>query len=581
VAAEIINWREWGEGAFAEAAKSDKLILLDISAVWCHWCHVMDETSYSDHAIAELVNGRYVPVRVDTDRMPDVNERYNMGGWPTTAVMTPGGEVLLGATYVPPDKLKEALTSLDSFYHENKDEIKVRIEQLKAKKLADYGEAITVPPGDVTENITAYVLEELDRNYDPVHGGFGIDPKFPLPDALDLLLTAYKDTGRQDYLSMAEKTMEGMSGYGMYDQVMGGFFRYSVTRDWSVPHFEKMTESNSGLIVNCIDLYRLTGSTRFMDTIKKTLDYVDAWLWSDAGHFCGSQDADEEYYKLDMDERQKRKAPYVDKTAYANLNAKMAVAYMHAYELLGGAAYRDKALAALDFVLTNMLGAKGGLYHYYDGKPGRSCLLSDQSAMVKALLSAFQTTGVRRWLDEAVKLITFMDDTYWDGEHGGGYFDLPDDPEAVGALKYRVKPMNENAEIAAALKALYVITGDERYRDRAYDCLLPHSKAYREFGFMAAGYALAVDYVLKPETEVTVVGGEGADDTGALIRAVNEVFIPRRILRVLYYERDKDEIGQRGYNTSGRAAAYICRESVCTARVEDAGELKKKLRDTK
>jgi uncharacterized protein YyaL (SSP411 family) len=585
--AELIEWREWGDAAFKEAADKDRLILLDISAVWCHWCHVMDETSYSDPEVVRLLNERFVPVRVDTDRMPDVNERYNMSGWPTTAVLAPTGEVLLGATYVPPDKLRETLTGLDGFYHENRAQLGEKIAKLKAMKLQEYDDALKVTPGELTRDITAYVLSELDRNYDPVHGGFGADPKFPHPDAIDLLLTAYADTGRAGYLDMAEKSLDGMSSYGMYDQVMGGFFRYSVTRDWTVPHFEKMSDVNAGLIINCINAYRITRRLRYLDVIRGTLGYVDTWLWAEApemggggggggGYFCGSQDADEEYYKLTKEEREDRKPPSVDQTLYTNLNVRMSVAYLSAYELLGEARYRDRALAALGAVIARMKGEGGGLYHYYDDGPKRFGLLTDQSAAVRALLHAYQVTGEKMWLGEALSILSFMEGALWDAEHGG-YFDLPNDPRAVAALAYPVKPMPENAEMSRSLGALHVLTGTRKYKEMSGKCLAQYARGYQDFSFMASGFALAVDFFLKSALELNMVGDASKPDTQALIRAAFETFVPRRVLRILDFTRDKAEIERKGYHSGDRASAYICRESTCTAKIEDPEELRKRL----
>jgi len=572
----LVNWREWGADAFAEAAGQAKLVLLDISAVWCHWCHVMDDTSYSDPEVSALINERFVPVRVDTDRMPDVNERYNMGGWPTTAVLTPTGEVLLGATYVPPDKLIETLTGLDQFYKENKDTVGARIAELKAKKEGELSALKAPPSSDVTSNIVSYVLEELDRNYDPIHGGFGAEPKFPAPDAVELLLTSYRDTGRAQYLDMAEKTLVGMDSYGMYDHVMGGFFRYSVTRDWSVPHYEKMLDVNAGLIVNYINAYRVTGNGRFKDTAMRTLGYVDAWLWADGGYFCGSQDADEEYYKLSLEERGNKARPSVDVTMFTNLNARMVDAYLTAWEVTGEDGYKEKALSALGFILNNMKGDSGGFYHYYDGSPRRFGLLTDQSAMLKALLHAYLITGDAKMFDEAFGLLAFMEATHWDKEIGG-FYDLPEDPAPVSALAFRVKPMAENSEMARSLKALHALTGEAGYLDMAKGCLAQHAREYREYGFMAAGYALAVDYYLKPVFEVTVVGSSGGADTEALARAARAVLIPRGIVRVLDPDRDFEEIGRKGLQAASRAAAYICTGSVCTARVEEPEALRVKL----
>ncbi|MGA2193389.1 MAG: DUF255 domain-containing protein [Nitrospirota bacterium] len=571
-----VRWRQWGAEAFDEARDSNKLILLDISAVWCHWCHVMDDTSYSSPEVINLLNGRFIPIRVDTDRMPDVNERYNMGGWPTTAVLTPTGEVLVGATYVPPEKLVETLRDIDEFYAKNRDAVHEKAAELSARKADEIKTALESPKGELSENIAAYVLEELDRNYDPVHGGFGIDPKFPLPDAVDLLLTAYRDTGRNDYLEMAAKTLDGMSSYGMYDHVMGGFFRYSTTRDWSVPHYEKMLDGNAGLIVNLINTWRVTGDEKFINTARKTLDYVDGWLWADDGYFCGSQDADEVYYKLGMEERKKRQPPSADRTMYTSFNSRMAFAYLTAWEAMGEPGYKERALMALDFILSKMKCVDGGLCHYYDSGPKRPGLLTDNSGAIKALLLAFQLTGDKKWLDEALLLEVYLESTHWDFDHGG-YFDTARDPGAIAALTHRVKPMAENSDMSHSLKTLGIITGEKKFQDMAQKCLLPFTRSYRDLSFMAAGYALAVDFHMKPAVELTLAGRFGGADMTALTKAVNRVFLPRRVIRYMDFGRDKDEIRKLGLHLEGPAAAYICRETKCTARIEDPDSLKRAL----
>jgi len=566
--AGLVEWREWGEEAFAEAREKDRLILLDISAVWCHWCHVMDETSYSDPEVAGLINGSLVPVRVDNDRMPDVNERYNMGGWPTTAFLVPSGEVLLGATYVPPDKLKQTITDLLKFYREHREHLDERIMELAAEKQARLREALAEPLGDMPVEAPEFVLGQLEANYDEQFGGFGDAPKFPVPETLDLLLSASHETGDRKYLRMAAATMRGMSSFGMYDHVMGGFFRYSVTRDWSVPHFEKMTESNAGLIVSYIDAYRLTKDDVYLETVRSALDYVDEWLWHPDGYFRGSQDADETYYGLSMEERMKLPAPFLDDTAYVNLNAKMAVAYMTAWEALDEPEYIGRALTALYFMLGRMKREGGGYFHYHDGEPRRSGLLTDQAAMLGALLSAYQATGDRKWLNEAAETAGYMESELMDKDRGG-FYDTRYDPEALGALSHRTKPFMDNSEAARAFKLLSVLTGEGRYEDVARRAILSQSRGYAEYGFMASGYALAVESLAKPVTEVSVIGRRGSDDVHALLREVYTCYIPRRVVRILDVERDAEEVAKMGYHTDGAAAAYICAGRTCSARIDD------------
>jgi uncharacterized protein len=572
----LVNWREWGEDAFAEAREKDRIILLDISAVWCHWCHVMDRTSYSDPEIAGIINEGFVPVRVDTDRMPDVNERYNMGGWPTTAFLTPTGEVLVGATYVPPDKLRETLHNLTEFYEKNRAELGDRIEELRLKKRHEIEEALKAKSGDLPGEVVEFVLGQIEAGYDIEHGGFGAEPKFPVPEALDLLLVAYSDTSMEEYLEMADKTMRGMASHGMYDHVMGGFFRYSVTRDWSVPHFEKMTESNAGLIVSFTNAYRLTRRDFYIDTVRRTLDYVDEWLWDSRGFFRGSQDADEKYYGLVLEERMKRKSPYVDDTLYTNFNAKMAVAYLTAWEALAGDCCVQKALSALDYSVGNM-SKDGGYFHFMDTKPRRFGLLTDQVSMLRALVLAYQVTSDRKWLSRAIETAGFMERELWDSG-GGGYYDFPHDPGALGALAYRTKPFLDNADAAYSLKTLAVLTGDGRLEEMAAGCLKSHAHDFVEYGYMASGYALSAGMVEGPVTEVVVVGKKDAEDTQGMIRAALSCYVPRRVFRVLYTGRDDVEIAQRGYSSGTGASAYVCRGSTCSARLDGPDGLVKELK---
>jgi len=572
----LVKWREWSDEAFAEAAEKDRLVLLSISAVWCHWCHVMDRTSYSDPDIASYINDNFVPVRVDNDRMPDVNERYNQGGWPTTAILASSGEVLVGSTYVPPEKLKDSLEAMVQFYGQNRDELKEKLDELREKKAEQLKEIIGAEPEEATSEVVSGILASIESAYDMEYGGFGSEPKFPIPEILDLLLVGHANTGEGGYLDMAEKTMHGMSGYGMYDHVMGGFFRYSVKADWSVPHFEKMTESNAGLMRSFTDAYRLTGDVYYLDVVKKTAGYIAEWLLAPEGYFGGSQDADEEYYELPMEERVKRGHPYIDLTLFTDMNAKMARAFMAAYEVTGDEKYLNTALGALRYASETMKGDGGGYCHYFEGAPKRFGMLGDQSAMFSACLHGYQLTGDAWLLDEAMSVLGFMEETLWDDEHGG-FFDLQEGHESIGAMAYRTKPFAENAEMSISLNVLHYIGGDARYREMAEKCLYPHSTSYTDYGFMAAVYGMAVDFHINQITEVAVVGKRGSEDFNGLMAAAMNAYIPRRVVRTYDHESDAGIIEEKGYHTSGPAAAHICRGTVCGPKIEDPEELGKAL----
>ncbi len=189
----------------------------------------MDETSYSDQAIIDTVNKNFVPIRVDTDMRPDINRRYNMGGWPTTAFLDSEGRVITGGTYIPPQQLREALRSVIEYYRRNKGRAQSKLEPVVLPKAT--GQSLS--EGTVNDIATSMAV-----NFDIDYGGFGFEPKFPHTDALDLALLRYKYNGEKEMLTIVNKTLDKMGKGGTYDQVEGGFFRYSTTRDWSVPHFE-------------------------------------------------------------------------------------------------------------------------------------------------------------------------------------------------------------------------------------------------------------------------------------------------------------------------------------------------------
>src|SRR5437870_10251667 len=185
--ASEIGWRPWGEKAFQEAQVADKPVLLAISAVWCHWCHVMDETSYSDPEVIRLINERYVPIRVDNDERPDVNRRYNMGGWPTTAFLTPDGEILNGATYIPPDAMRKYVTEIATVWRDKRGELEPRLREMREHEAHTQHTS-----GDLEPAIVHSIAALIRGQYDPEFGGFGREPKFPQPKLLRFVLDEHR-----------------------------------------------------------------------------------------------------------------------------------------------------------------------------------------------------------------------------------------------------------------------------------------------------------------------------------------------------------------------------------------------------
>jgi hypothetical protein len=306
-----IQWNEWGEEAFAKAKRENKPILLDIGAVWCHWCHVMDRESYENDDVAQIINEHFVPIKVDRDERPDVDSRYQaavqamsgQGGWPLTAFLTPDGRPFFGGTYFPPEDhwgrpgFKRVLTSIASAYREKHDDVLESAESVMAA--IAHQESFTGRAGQVNPELPGNVVYAATRQFDARHGGFGNAPKFPHPAAIDLVIDEYARTRREDLINVFSVTLRKMAHGGVYDQLAGGFHRYSVDERWVVPHFEKMSYDNSELLKNYVHAYQVTGDEFYADLAKDIIRWVDEWL-SDRqrGGFYASQDAD---YSLDDD----------------------------------------------------------------------------------------------------------------------------------------------------------------------------------------------------------------------------------------------------------------------------------------
>ena len=241
MSATLINWLEWNDESFAKAKTEDKPILLDIGAVWCHWCHRMDSDTYSHPQVSALINEYFTPIRVDNDRRPDINARYNMGGWPTTVFLTPQGEIITGATYVPPAQMLGLMRQVLQAYRGNKEALSQQTAEM-AQRREEASRVRAREGARLSWGIVTQIVGSIARAYDPQYGGLGDAPKFPQAEAYDLLLTELVNGGQRDtrLTDMVIKSLIGMGTGGMYDPVEGGWFRYSTTRDWSIPHFEKM-----------------------------------------------------------------------------------------------------------------------------------------------------------------------------------------------------------------------------------------------------------------------------------------------------------------------------------------------------
>jgi uncharacterized protein YyaL (SSP411 family) len=564
--ASEIAWRPWGGEAFREARSADRPVLLAISAVWCHWCHVMDETSYSDPDVIRGINERYIPIRVDNDERPDVNRRYNLGGWPTTAFLTPGGEIISGATYIPPDAMRHYVAEVADIWRDKRAELEPKLREMKAQEVNAHEQR----PGDLAAGIVDSIAALIRGQYDPEFGGFGRAPKFPQPKLLRFLIDEYRRTMSDDVAKMLHKTLAAMAAGGMYDQLEGGFFRYSTTREWGIPHFEKMLEDNAELLLLYSEAHRTFPSGGYDRIARDVMRWTDALLWrDDVKAFSGSQDADERYYTLDLSGRATHGAPFVDRRVYAGWNALAASAYLVASAALGDLHAYERAHDVVVAIANRLGDPERGLAHVLGQDEPRD-LLADLAGVVTAMIDLYETGKHPDALQGATITATRLRERLED-PGSGGFWDAPE-RDAPGRLAMREKPIEDGATAADALLRLATLTGDDQWRESALRALRGFVGEYRQWGQFAAAFGSAVARALSEPRLLVVVGPEEDPTAKALWQVAMRSDDPAGARQWLVPGRDGERIAAGGY-PADRVAAYVCIGIVCSAPIDAPADL--------
>lgn len=589
-----VQWREWSDEAFAEAKAQDKPILLGISAVWCHWCHVMDRGIpgdpihtgvYSDPQIAAYINEHFIPIRVDNDQRPDINARYNMGGWPTTCFLTPDGEVIYGATYLAPAQMRQLLPRVVEVWRNEREEV---LAHLRAHAQAVEPPAAPVGALPDAETVLNAVLTVITRNYDRRNGGLGGGQKFPMSEVWSLLLLQHHRSGEAAWLDMVAQTLIAMGTRGMYDRVAGGWFRYSTTPDWSVPHFEKMLEDHARLLPlyaraaqHCQQAGKTAEAETLLGVVQSALAYLQSTLLRDdaeATYFAGSQDADEHYYMLSRVERAQHTPPFVDWRLYADWNALMVSALLEVSVVLGQPELEMLAQRVWHTLVRLCVQEDGCVVHSLipsetGFQPARlRGMLGDQAALAKASLDLAQHVPALRAeaLQLAERVVRFA------VQHlrapNGGFYDTPADENCQGLLRVRIQPMADNSAFAEALLGLSFLREEPRWREMAQQALAVFAEEYRRYREHAAGYALAVWRAANLPDEIALVA-DSDEALAAWARAAHTPYAPWRCVHLLHTARDAHIIAARGYPTQRLPVAFRCKGTMCSAPIFEPSAL--------
>ena len=558
--AHLIDWQPWGEAALTKAQEQNKPVLLAISAVWCYWCHVMDETTYSDPDVSRLINQHYVAIRVDSDQRPDINARYNVGGWPTTAFLTGHGGFIAGATYLPPDQFIAMLMEVQQAYQEDKPGLYDQAKELLSRRKDHVGRVKAGPA--ISESLVDRAARTMAGAYDAINGGFGEEPKFPNAPVLNFLLHMARTTGEDFYRAMLQKSLDQMSGASVFDGEEGGFFRHCTKADWSEAQWEKLLEDNLSLTQVYTEAGLLLENDGYLNVASRTVDYLlEHLLDRSTSSFRGSQGAHSEYFGLPLASRLDGPRPSVDSYCYADANARAVPILLNASWQLGRPDLKNvaiSALAGLDTAAQN-----GQFSHVYSesGPIGGPAFLGDWSQLLNALLAAHNHTGDSSYLDRATAVAHQMVDHFFDEEHGA-FFDVQDDPTAVGYLQVREKPLAENLAAARGLLTLHQATRNVDYQQLAEATLSAFVETYREYGEFAASFGLAVHLWSNPPVEVAVEGPVSHLTTQAMLRASARLPYPHLLIKPVLAE-----------NHEPPARAHICLDTVCLPPVSDPDEL--------
>ncbi len=549
----MISWLDWEDDPLARAAQEDRLVLLLLVAPWCRFCKDFESGPLADARVSSIVGEDFVPVRVDADRRPDLDARFNLGGWPTLAVVLPDGRLLGGIQWREADEVAAFLQRARELWRNDR----ARVDAAEAPALASEERAQRLEglSHQLVDDVVAAILDNFDHRY----GGWGEGQKFAHPEAIDFAMVQYSKTKSEELRDVVERTLDHMAKGGIHDHEGGGFFRFSTTRDWRIPHTEKVLEGNAMTLRCFLEAWQLFQKDEYRVAAESIITWLSTTMRDPkTGCFFGSQGDDPEYYGLSNELRKRREPPRIDTTIYCNWNAMTITSLLRASVILERDDLRTVALEALHFLLEHLYAEREGMYHYWDGTYHLPGVLSDQAYMIQALVIASQFSGDADLLLPAEHIANLLLETH--RAPGGGFYDLP--PRGVGAsagpsLRRRNRSILENAVLAEALTRLSYLSRRDDYRDVARETLQSFVRDYRQYGYYVAGYARAVDLFLYEPLVVTIVGKRDDPLSVAFRSAAQRIYVPSRIVQMLDPDMDPILLQRSGLPVAEAPRAYL------------------------
>lgn len=560
---DLIEWQDWSGDLFDRARRENRFVLLDLEAVWCHWCHVMDRITYHDPEVAELINSHYIPVRVDQDAHPALSHRYGDWGWPATIVFAPDStEIVRRRGYLPPVVMVSMLQAI----------------------IDDPSPGPSVFPDPEVTSADHPGLTQAQRNdqqrryfefYDAEHGGWGELHKFIDDQAMAYALAqARRDCDR--CIHMAHRTLQ--AAQHLIDPVWGGVYQYSDQLDWRSPHYEKIMSHQAGYLRHYALAHALWGEPEYLKTANAIYRYLTGFLMSPDGAFYTSQNADlnaridgHTYYRLNNEARRKLGIPAIDTHIYARENGWAIRALVALHDFTGNDEALEQAGNAARYIIAHR-GLDGGGFSHGENDPAGP-YLGDTLAMGRAFLSLHRATGEREWLKRAERALDFIAGHFTDTERGG-YITAPVEKDAVGVFSEPVKLLEENVGVARFANLLYHYTGESRHRESAGHAMrylaAPAILNSRPF---LPGVLLTDDEWSRAPVHITVVGHK--DDPAARKLHAAALEYPAVYKRVEWWDKREGPLPNPDvtYPELERPAAFACANRACSLPVFEPDQI--------
>ena len=560
-ASDGIQWNGWNKDLFSRATAEKRFVILDLEAVWCHWCHVMEKTTYSDPKVIGLMDSKFLPVKVDQDANPDLSNRYGDYGWPATIVFNSDGtEIAKVRGYIEPERM-EAL-------------LKAVIEDPSPGP--SVGEAFEVKPSTSTflpKEQRAELIKNYNEAYDDKLGGWGDGQKYIDGDSMDYTMI-HAEAGDATATQHAKQTFD--AALVLIDPVWGGVFQYSEPGSWTHPHFEKIISFQSQYLRQYSQAYALWKDDKYLKGASDIERYLTGFLMSPAGAFYVSQDADlnhdvdgHKYYALDDSERRKLGTPPVDKNVYARENGWAISGLAAFYNVTNDPKVLAIAERAAQWIKDNRALADGGFRHGETDRGGP--FLGDTLAMGQAFLDLYGATGNREWLADAGRAADFIGTTFKDDS--GGFFTSKTTEANVGVFAKPAKLMDDQGQVVRFMNLLSRYYGKDVYKDYATHAMKYLTGASADADRPWPGVLLADEELATEPTHMTIVGQKD-DPSGQTLFAAARA-LPALYKRLEWLDPREGKLPNPDveYPDMGKAAAFACSNRICSFPAFSADEL--------